>query len=234
MSRLYLKQHCINLVFVFQIITIRDYIPKIIGQEWFDKYLGAYEGYNASLNPSVSNVFATAAFRFGHATISPTLKRLNESFQEHEHFSSVDLHQTFFSPWRLVKQGKALWVYLFRGLVVMLKQVWFTSSLFCPQTRFHTINPVNYFILLRMRFLLTPASLECYEIQKSFLVLIRMKETLDFMIELIHSDKRQKSTLNYYCTSTSQPDSFIHQHLHHFSHLLSDHYILMRLHILQK
>ncbi|KAA0711650.1 Thyroid peroxidase [Triplophysa tibetana] len=88
-----------------QIITMRDYIPKIIGQECFDKSVGEYEGYDASLNPSVSNVFSTAAFRFGHATISASLKRLNESFQEHERFSSVDLHQTFFSPWRLVREG---------------------------------------------------------------------------------------------------------------------------------
>lgn len=87
---------------------MRDYIPKIIGQECFDKSVGEYEGYDASLNPSVSNVFSTAAFRFGHATISASLKRLNESFQEHERFSSVDLHQTFFSPWRLVREGKAV------------------------------------------------------------------------------------------------------------------------------
>ncbi|XP_055027423.2 thyroid peroxidase [Misgurnus anguillicaudatus] len=88
-----------------QIITMRDYIPKIIGQESFDNHLGPYKGYDVVLNPSVSNVFATAAFRFGHATISPVLRRLNESFQEHERFSSLNLHQTFFSPWRLVKEG---------------------------------------------------------------------------------------------------------------------------------
>ncbi|XP_051578796.1 thyroid peroxidase-like [Myxocyprinus asiaticus] len=88
-----------------QIITMRDYIPKIIGQDAFEKYVGPYKGYNDSLNPSVSNVFATAAFRFGHATISPVLRRLNESFHEHERFSSLNLHQTFFSPWRLVREG---------------------------------------------------------------------------------------------------------------------------------
>ncbi|XP_039518867.1 thyroid peroxidase-like [Pimephales promelas] len=88
-----------------QIITMRDYIPKIIGQAAFDEYIGPYEGYNDSVNPSVSNVFATAAFRFGHVTISPVLTRLNRSFQEHERFPSLSLHQTFFSPWRLVQQG---------------------------------------------------------------------------------------------------------------------------------
>ncbi|XP_058605252.1 thyroid peroxidase isoform X2 [Onychostoma macrolepis] len=88
-----------------QIITMRDYVPKIMGREAFDEYIGPYVGYDDSVNPSVSNVFATAAFRFGHVTISPRLRRLNESFQEHQRFSSLNLQQTFFSPWRLVREG---------------------------------------------------------------------------------------------------------------------------------
>ncbi|KAJ8387856.1 hypothetical protein AAFF_G00150050 [Aldrovandia affinis] len=88
-----------------QIITFRDYIPKILGPQAFDRHVGAYEGYNSSVNPAVSNVFATAAFRFGHAVVSPVLRRLNESFQEHELYPSLSLHQSFFSPWRLLKEG---------------------------------------------------------------------------------------------------------------------------------
>ncbi|KAM9466397.1 thyroid peroxidase [Clarias gariepinus] len=88
-----------------QIITMRDYIPKIIGKEAFDQIIGPYEGYNDTINPSISNVFATAAFRFGHATISTYIRRVNESFQEHEHFPSLKLHQAFFSPWRIIREG---------------------------------------------------------------------------------------------------------------------------------
>ncbi|KAJ0062608.1 hypothetical protein NL108_000049, partial [Boleophthalmus pectinirostris] len=88
-----------------QIITMRDYIPKIIGPVAYKYHVGPYKGYDPSVNPSVSNVFATAAFRFGHATISPTLRRLNQSFQEHEIFPNLRLHQAFFSPWRIVKEG---------------------------------------------------------------------------------------------------------------------------------
>ncbi|CAL8284876.1 unnamed protein product, partial [Lota lota] len=88
-----------------QIITMRDYIPKIIGQDSFNRYIGPYMGYDPTVNPSASNVFATAAFRFGHATISTVVRRLNESFQTHEHFTPLRLHHTFFSPWRIVKEG---------------------------------------------------------------------------------------------------------------------------------
>ncbi|KAI4905455.1 hypothetical protein NFI96_028088, partial [Prochilodus magdalenae] len=87
-----------------QIITMRDYIPKILGKEAFGRTIGPYEGYDETINPSVSNVFATAAFRFGHATISAQIRRLNESFQEHPYFSSLNLHQAFFSPWRIIRE----------------------------------------------------------------------------------------------------------------------------------
>ncbi|XP_072546433.1 thyroid peroxidase [Salminus brasiliensis] len=88
-----------------QIITMRDYFPKILGEEAFEETIGPYQGYDESVNPSVSNVFATAAFRFGHATISAQIRRLNESFQEHPYFPSLNLHQAFFSPWRIIREG---------------------------------------------------------------------------------------------------------------------------------
>ncbi|XP_067400986.1 thyroid peroxidase [Emydura macquarii macquarii] len=88
-----------------QIITLRDYIPKIIGQDGFNQYVGLYKGYDHTINPTVSNVFSTAAFRFGHATIHPIIKRLDAQYQDDPDLPNLHMHEVFFSPWRLIKEG---------------------------------------------------------------------------------------------------------------------------------
>ncbi|XP_037668900.1 thyroid peroxidase isoform X1 [Choloepus didactylus] len=94
-----------NPCFPIQIVTIRDYIPKILGPKAFQQYVGLYEGYDSTVNPTVSNVFSTAAFRFGHATVHPQVRRLDANFQEHPDLPRLQLHDVFFSPWRLIKEG---------------------------------------------------------------------------------------------------------------------------------
>ncbi|KAG8580283.1 hypothetical protein GDO81_007222, partial [Engystomops pustulosus] len=88
-----------------QIITIRDYIPKILGPSAFQKYVGNYQGYNENINPSISNIFSTAAFRFGHATIPPLIHRLDSTYREHPQYPSLLLHEVFFRPWRIIREG---------------------------------------------------------------------------------------------------------------------------------
>ncbi|CAG5103234.1 Oidioi.mRNA.OKI2018_I69.chr1.g678.t1.cds [Oikopleura dioica] len=90
---------------VHQKVTFYDYLPKIIGQTAFDAIGVNYPGYDETIDATVSNVFTTAAFRFGHAAIRSTLFRLNENFQEHEQFKNIPLHKSFFSPWRIVRGG---------------------------------------------------------------------------------------------------------------------------------
>lgn len=121
-----------TLFFDSQIITMRDYVPKIIGLESFEDHIGPYRGYDPTTDPSASNVFATAAFRFGHATIPPILRRLNESFQEHEHFPHLRLSNTLFSPWRIVKEGQ----------YTLMKLPIRTNNIYCKHMK-HTIKRVE-------------------------------------------------------------------------------------------
>uniref|UniRef100_V9GWQ8 Peroxidasin n=1 Tax=Craspedacusta sowerbii TaxID=128124 RepID=V9GWQ8_CRASO len=86
-----------------QVITFNEWLPKVLGDHGM-KLLGAYEGYDPNLDPSIFNAFATAAFRFGHTLIQPVLTRLNSSFQDIPQ-GSVPLHRAFFAPNRFVEEG---------------------------------------------------------------------------------------------------------------------------------
>lgn len=86
-----------------QHITYTHWLPKILGEKGM-KMLSSYQGYNPNTNPSISNVFATAALRFGHTLINPILLRLNASFQPIQE-GNLPLRKAFFSPFRLVEEG---------------------------------------------------------------------------------------------------------------------------------
>lgn len=51
-----------------QAITFREFLPVLIGQA-----MPAYRGYDATVNATVSNEFATAAYRLGHTLLSPQI-----------------------------------------------------------------------------------------------------------------------------------------------------------------
>ncbi|KAB1267288.1 Thyroid peroxidase [Camelus dromedarius] len=89
----------------WQIITLRDYVPKILGPKAFEQHVGPYRGYNPAVDPTVSNVFSTAAFRFGHTSVHPLVRRLDSHFQEHPGLPHLLLHDAFFRPWRLLGEG---------------------------------------------------------------------------------------------------------------------------------
>ena len=67
--------------------------------------LGEYRGYNPSTNPSISNVFATAALRFGHTIINPIINRYGPDLRTPIPEGHLPLHKGFFAPWRLTDEG---------------------------------------------------------------------------------------------------------------------------------
>lgn len=88
-----------------QVFVFRDYLRHIVGDDAMRRYLGRYPGYNPDVDPSIANVFATAAYRFAHLAIQPVLSRLDARFRENRQFPSVPLFKAFFTPWRIVFEG---------------------------------------------------------------------------------------------------------------------------------
>lgn len=70
-----------------QHITYREFLPLVLGREvckLFDlelKSSGYFENYDARANPTVSNAFSAAAFRFGHSLIQNTYIRSTRNHQ---------------------------------------------------------------------------------------------------------------------------------------------------------
>ncbi|EEB18896.1 Thyroid peroxidase precursor, putative [Pediculus humanus corporis] len=86
-----------------QHITYNHWLPLVLGEKGMEM-LGKYKSYDPNISPGISNVFATAALRFGHSLINPVLERLNSSFQPIPE-GHLLLQKAFFSPWRLVDEG---------------------------------------------------------------------------------------------------------------------------------
>ncbi|XP_061585165.1 eosinophil peroxidase-like [Cololabis saira] len=88
-----------------QVITFRDYLLHIVGPEYISTTLSTYPGYDENVDPSISNVFATAAYRFAHLMVQPFMFRLDEDYEQHPDFPSQLLHRTMFTPWRITSEG---------------------------------------------------------------------------------------------------------------------------------
>ncbi|XP_076653501.1 uncharacterized protein LOC143359421 [Halictus rubicundus] len=94
---------------VTQHITYREFLPIVLGLEVmkiFDLEVrnnGYYEGYDPSVNPTVANGFAAAAYRFGHSLVQHSFVRFNSDHQPI--FNNVTIHREFSTPANLETAG---------------------------------------------------------------------------------------------------------------------------------
>ncbi|XP_075729831.1 peroxidasin isoform X2 [Rhipicephalus microplus] len=86
-----------------QHVTYEHWLPKILGPAGMAA-MGPYKGYMEDLNPSVVNVFATAAMRFGHFLINPVLLRLGPDWRPVRE-GPVPLRRAFFAPHLMLREG---------------------------------------------------------------------------------------------------------------------------------
>uniref|UniRef100_A0A0N5AN51 peroxidase n=1 Tax=Syphacia muris TaxID=451379 RepID=A0A0N5AN51_9BILA len=62
-----------------QVIVYNEFLPKLLGDA-LDVVVGSYTGYNPEVDPSISNVFSAAAYRFGHGMLQEFYARLDSNY----------------------------------------------------------------------------------------------------------------------------------------------------------
>ncbi|XP_078600459.1 peroxidasin homolog [Branchiostoma floridae x Branchiostoma japonicum] len=88
---------------MIQQITYAEDLPIVLGLNAMNEYglvlrrNGYYNGYDETVDPTISNVFATAAYRFGHSLVKSQFERSTSSYNHLAH-SPVQLTHSFFNP----------------------------------------------------------------------------------------------------------------------------------------
>lgn len=122
-----------------QAILYHEFLPKILGSS-MDKLigilyilvldgrllLGSYQGYDPSVDSTVSNVFTTSAYRFGHGMIMESYPRLSEGGQPIPH-GPYTFSEGVFKSNKVLFEG---------GIDPILRGLWST-----PVKRPHRMTP---------------------------------------------------------------------------------------------
>ena len=82
---------------MLQKITYKDFLPKLMASWMINTLIPPYKGYNASVDASIPNVFATGAFRFGHSLVRPVFSRYLSDLYERGTNKPLNLVKSFFN-----------------------------------------------------------------------------------------------------------------------------------------
>jgi peroxidase len=92
-----------------QHITYNEFLPVLLGRNLMEQFdlcprdSGYFMKYNDSIDPSIANNFATAAFRFAHSIIPGLMKFLAKDSSSPEF---IQLHKMLFDPFKLYQPGE--------------------------------------------------------------------------------------------------------------------------------
>ncbi|EEC10299.1 peroxinectin, putative [Ixodes scapularis] len=126
----------------FQHICFNEFLPLLLGRkvmEQFDLLLTPYgysHSYDPNLNAGIGNVFATAAYRYGHTLVQGNIELINEDGSVHKR---IPLAAQFFNPNEIYHPGNL--DRFFRGLITQPAQTY--DRFVTQQLTNHLYEPIG-------------------------------------------------------------------------------------------